>query len=212
MKIQHGKNLGWVMAAALAGVAFVVGFDNQTEKYGVADIATIIEKSELGKTNQTTFAAMKAAREALLQFIDQNRVMTVDHATRLRELSLKLAPTKEETAEIDRLKADATASSKRLSDLSGKPNLSDADRAIVEDSAGQSAKIEQMAQQWYKDFSQEMQDWADTQKQASIVKARTAIQEVAKVQGYSIVFEAGPAPYGANDISDAALKAMNDKK
>ena len=72
--------------------------------------------------------------------------------------------------------------------------------------------MEQVAQRWYKEFTSDMQNWADKQKLASVEKARAAIQDVSKAQGYTIVFEVGIAPYGANDITDAALKAMNAKK
>ena len=35
---------------------------------------------------------------------------------------------------------------------------------------------------------------------------------MAKAQAFTVVFEVGVAPYGANDVTDAALKAMNAKK
>lgn len=86
------------------------------------------------------------------------------------------------------------------------------ERTLMEDYARRSQVMEQVAQRWYREFSTDMQSWADKQKLASVERAKAAIQEVAKAQGYTLVLESGVAPYGANDITDAALKAMNAKK
>ena len=69
--------------------------------------------------------------------------------------------------------------------------------------------MELLARRWFTDFTNEMQGWADKQKASSIEKARGAIQTVAKAQGYTVVFEVGIAPYGANDITQPSLQAMN---
>lgn len=69
-----------------------------------------------------------------------------------------------------------------------------------------------IATRWFREFTADMQNWADKQKLESIERARQAIQQVAKEQGYTVVFEVGVAPYGANDLSEATLKAMNEKK
>src|SRR4051794_5236313 len=109
--------LGWVVACAVIGIAFAGGFQDQTLKIGVVDISKVVEQSDFGKANQDTFNKMKSAREGLLEFIDTYRVLTNEQAQRIRDLSLKTNPTKEESAELDRIKADVVAASKRSNEL-----------------------------------------------------------------------------------------------
>lgn len=206
------SKLGWVVAAALAGIFLAAGFQDNAQKVGVIDITKVVESSDFGKQNQDQFAAMKTAREGVLEFIDQYRVLTVDQATKIRDLSIKPTVTAAEKAELDSIKATVIAANKKNNELAIKPNLTPEERTLLDEYARNSAAMEQTAQRWLRDFTTELQNWADKQKMESLNKARAAVQEVAKAQGYSVVFEVGVAPYGANDLTDAALKAMNAKK
>jgi len=205
-------HLGWVLFAALFAVVVGGGFQAATEKVGVVDISKVVENSNYGKANQDTFKKMKAARETLLEFIDSNRVLTIEQATSIRDLSFKVDRTKAEDAKLDSLKADVIAQTKKWQELATKSNLTSEERTLVEDYAKRAQTMGDLAQRWLRDFTNDMQEWADKQKLASVSKAREAIQSVAKTQGYTVVFEIGVAPYGANDLSDAALDAMNAQK
>ena len=204
--------LGWVFFATFAGIALAGGFQDKSDKIGVVDITKVIEQSDFGKQNQDTFAKMKNARESLLEFIDTYRVLTNEQAQRLKDLSLKATRTKEEDAEMERIKADVVASNKRLNELATKTNMTLEERTLVEEYARRSQTMNEVAQRWFREFTADMGDWADKQKLESVNRARAAIQDIAKQQGYTVVFELGVAPYGANDVSDAALQAMNAKK
>ncbi len=203
---------GWLAAAVMAGAMLGLGFQGSTEKTAVVDVQKVVELSEFGKANQITFNDMKGGREAVLEFIDTYRVLTADQAQKIRDLSLKVGILAPEKAELDRIKADVIAADKKSKELSQKTNLTPEERTLMEDYARRSQAMETTAQRWFREFTTEMQTWADKQKLASVDKARLAIQEVGKAGAYSIVFEIGVAPYGANDITDAALKAMNAKK
>ncbi len=204
--------LGWIVAAAFCGVAVAGGFQGPTEKTGVVDISKIVEQSDYGKANQDTFAQMKAAREGLLEFIDSNRVLTTEQAQRLHDLTVKPMLTPEEKAENDRIRADVVAGNKRWTELATKSNLTPEERTLLDDYAKRSQAMNDYAQRLFREFTSDMQTWADKQKIASVEKARVAIQQVAKAGGYSVVFEVGVAPYGANDLTDDSLKAMNAAK
>jgi len=204
--------LGWVLAAAFAGVALAGGFQQPTDKVGVVDISKVVEASAYGKSNQDTFKAMKTARQDLLEFIDANRVLTTEQAQRMHDLAVKPTMTTEEKAEFDRIKADVIAANKKWTELSTKPTLTPEERTLLQDYATRSQNMNDYAQRLFREFTNEMQEWADKQKVSSVEKARSAIQTVAKAQGYNIVFEVGIAPYGANDLSDDTLKAMDAAK
>ncbi len=212
MKNVGFLQLGWVFAAALLAVLVGGGFQDASQKVGVVDISKMIEASDFGKGNQETFAKMRKSREDLLEFIDTNRVLTTEQATRLRDLAVKMTQTAEEKAEFERLKAEVIAANKKWTELSTKPNLTAEERTLLEEYSRRSQAMGDFAQRLLNGFTSEMTGWADQQKLRSLEKARTAVQEVAKAQGYNVVFEIGIAPYGANDLSDASLVAMNAKK
>lgn len=212
MKIYSFAHLGWVIAAAAVGIMVAGGFQDATQKVAVIDIASVVDNSDLGKDNRATFDQMKKAREDLLAFLDSYRVATTEQLSRIKELSLKVNPSAEEKAELDRLKADVKASDSKSKELAVKTNLTPEDRTLLEEYSKRSSATDQAARRWYQDFSAEMQGWIDKQKVASLEKARAALQDVAKAQGYNVVFEVGVAPYGANDLTAATLTAMNAKK
>ncbi len=212
MQTTRFLQFGWVLVAAIVGVALAGGFQNNEVKIGTVDIVRMLDQSDYGKEGQTIFKKMKGTREGILEFIDTYRVLTTDQAQRIRELSLKETPTKEESAELDRTKADVIAANKRSVELATKPNMTPEERTLVEEYARRSQTMNDIAQRWFREFSNEMSDFADKRKLAGLQKARTAINEVSKAQGYTVVFDQSTAPYGVNDLTDATLAAMNGKK
>jgi Skp family chaperone for outer membrane proteins len=198
--------------ATVSGITMAGGFQEKADKIGVVDITKVVEDSDFGKRNQEEFAKMKSSREGLLEFIDTYRVLTNEQAQQLKELTLKATRTPAEDAKIETIKADVIASNKRFNELTTKTTLTPEERTLVQDYAHRSQVMNDVAQRWFREFTADMGDWADKQKLDSVVRAREAIQQVAKEQGYTVVFELGVAPYGANDVSAASLQAMNAKK
>lgn len=212
MQLTLREKIAFVVAAAAVGVLAAAGFQDTTNKIGVVDISDVVEQSDYGKKNQEDFNTMKSAREGILEFIDTYRVLTNEQALKLRELSLKANASAAEKAELETLKATIIASDKKSKEIAQKANLTPEERTLMQDYAQRSQTMEQVAQRWFREFTNEMQQWADKQKAASILKAREAVTEVAKAGSFTIVFESGVAPYGANDLTQPALKAMNAKK
>jgi len=212
MQIQLREKIAYLVAASALGVLFATGFQGSEGKMAVVDISQVVEQSDFGKKNQEDFNAMKAAREGVLEFIDQYRVLTNEQALKLKELSLKPNATAAEKAELETLKNTVKLSETKSKELSIKNPLTPEERTLMQEFAQRSQMMETVAQRWFRDFTNEMQQWADKQKVASIERARQCVNEVAKAGGYSIVLESGVAPYGANDLTQAALKAMNAKK
>ncbi len=203
---------GWVLAAAMIGVALAGGFQASTIKIGTVDTVRMLDESDYGKEGQLTFKKMKESREGILEFIDTYKVLTTEQAQKIRDLSLKDKPTKEEQAELARIKADVKAANARSVELATKPNVSIAERTEVEEFARRTQTMNDIGTRWFREFSDEMTKYADKRKLAGLSKARDAINEVSKAQGYTVVFDENTAPYGANDLTDATLAAMNAKK
>ncbi len=211
MQNQNLAKFAILAAAAMVGILAALGFQGDI-KIGVVDISDVVEQSDFGKKNQDDFSNMKGLREGVLEFIDTYRVLTNEQALRLRELSLKANATAAEKAELETLKQTVKASDAKSKELAQKASLTPEERTLMQDYAQRSQTMEQVAQRWFREFTNEMQQWADKQKAASIDRARASINEVAKAGGFTVVFESGVAPYGANDLTASALKAMNAKK
>jgi Skp family chaperone for outer membrane proteins len=203
---------GWVFSALLLGVIAGSGFQTQSQKFGVVDLNRVIEKSDTGKKNAKTFEQMKKGREALLEFIDQNRVLTIEQANRLKELFLKLEKTRPEETEQDRIQAEVIAASKRSQELATKPNLTPEERTIIEEYARRSQTMNELSRRWVKEFEDEMLDWVQSRRQEAYDRARQVSNELGTREGYTLVFESSVAIYGANDVSDAVLDAFNKKQ
>lgn len=203
---------GSLLSVLLLGVMIGGGFQAATDKNGVVDINKLVETSDFGKSVKDNLDKMRAAREDVLSFIDANRVLTMDQATRLRDLTLKADKTPGESAELDTLKASVVATNKKWAELATKGTLTAEERTLLQDYADRAQKMSDLGQRWVRDFTNDIDSWLDKQKTESATRARDAISETAKAQGYTMIYDKAFAPYGANDLTDAALAAMNAKK
>lgn len=204
--------LGWLLFATVAIIAVAGGFQAPAEKLGVADITQLVDNSDFGKQVKGDYQRMKTARESVLEFIDANRVLTLEQATRIRDLNLKPTLTDAEKAELETVKAEVIAANKKWTELATKKNLTPEDRTLLDEYADRSQKMNDLGNRWVRQFTSDMDTWLDGQKVESMKRARAAIQQVAKEQSYTLVLESGVAPYGANDVTTAALAAMNAQK
>lgn len=210
--MMNFSRLGWVLAAAILGVLAASGFQGGMEKTAIVDISSMIETSDLGKANIAALTVMKTSREDLLKYIDENRVLTVDQARNLRTLWLKDSLSVAEKASFESLKADINAQAKKNLELGQKANLTPEERSLLQEYSNRSASMEQLAGQWYTDFSQEIQQAAQQKRVDTLAKAKAAAQAAALAGGFTLVFDSSVAVYSANDITADALKAMNAKK
>lgn len=201
-----------MVAAGLLGVMLGSGFQSPTLKLGVVDLNSVIDKSEDGKTSQKQFQTMKKSREGILEFIDQYRILTPEQAIRFRDLSLKTEPTKPEEAELERIKAEVIAASKKSQELAIKPNLTPEERTLVEEYSRRSMNMNDLSSRWLREFTDEVQKYVADKKEENYVKARAAVNEVATKETYTMIFEGTVALFGANDITEQTLVAMNAKK
>jgi Skp family chaperone for outer membrane proteins len=210
--MMNFQRLGWVVAAAVLGLVVASGFQSSLDKVATVDLSTMVETSDLGKANIAALDAMKTSREGLLKFIDDNRVLTMDQANNLRTLWLKESPSAQDTANLNSLKADIDASAKKNVALGTKRDLTPEERTLLQEYASRSAAMEQLAGQWYQEFMQEIQSSAQQRRADTLTKAKAASQTVARVQGYTLVFDSSVGVYAANDLTADALKSMNAKR
>ncbi len=200
---------GWIVAAALAVTLGTAGFQSGSEKTGVVDMQRMVSTSELGLKNEQTLNAALASRRDLLDFIRKYGVLTTDQANKLRTLTLKENATEADKAEINRIRKEVMDASDNRNKLLQKPNPTDADRLALQDYNNRAQTMGEVMGQWSEEFQNELDQIETSVRTATVTKARQVLKDLAKQQGYSVVFEASVAPYGANDLTEAGVKALN---
>jgi len=204
--------LGWMVAAALGGAILGMGFRAPGDKTGTVDVIKVFKDSDYAKSQNEGLQAQVAARRDVVQFVQANRNMKADDADKLRILSTKEKPTPADKADIERIKLDAQADEKKARDLQTKEKPTPAELTAIEDYTKRKDATGQRLEKWQQDFNTELTAQQQRMNDEALVRVRQVIQQVARDQGYSIVFAQEIAPYCANDLTADAFKAMNAKK
>jgi Skp family chaperone for outer membrane proteins len=178
----------------------------------VVDFATLVESSDYFKSNDATLNKMKGDREGILEFLFTYKVATTEQTQKLKELILKEAPTAAEKAELEKIKGDIMATDKNDKTLGTKPNPTPDETALMREYGNRKRATDELLPRWQQEFERELQARFQSVRSTAIERARQALSDIGKSGGYTVIFRADVAPYGANDITDAALKAMNAKK
>ena len=204
--------LGWIIAAGLTGLLAGTGFQGATPKFGSVDLEKVFNDSDYVKKQNDALRALGTARQDLLEFIDANKAMDPAGVARLRAISLKDVPTPAEKTESDKIKSDALGATRAYRDLQTKANPTETDKAALRDFSTRVDSNNRTLQTWNDEFRQELANRQGALRTESLNRAKDAVKATAKDQGFSIIFVEQVAPYAANDITDASLKAMNAKK
>ena len=209
MKIER---LGWVVAAALAGAMIGMGFQGNAQKTGTVDLEKVFNESAFAKRQTEGLRNMGQARVAVVEFLRTYRTVKPEDANKFRDLSLKETPTATDKAELERIKNQAQADEQKYRELQVKDKPSQAEVNQIEDFNRRKDATAQLLEKWNGEFSSELQSRQEGLRGETLQRVKDAVAQVAKEQGYSIVFVQNVAPYSANDITAEALKAMNNKK
>lgn len=209
MKNHIFDRLGWVIACGLLAALALVGFQGANEKTGVIDMNKALQDSALGVAHTKRLNDELKLRKDLLDFVNTYKVLTMEQAQRLRELSLKPNATEQDKRDLEKIRQDVIASDRKRNELSQKSGLTEADRALLQDYANRAQTMAATMERWNDEFSRELSELEQNLSNEAVDKARAALNQVAKGQGFTIVFESRLAPYAANDLTDATIKAMN---
>lgn len=213
MQGKSYTHLGWVAAAFFAGLFLFAGFQPSQEKTAVVDLNRAMAESKLGKKNQDDFRNALQSRQNLLDFLSNNRVATVEQATKLRAFALKDAPlTPQEKQEEERIKSEVQASLRAFDALNQKTTPpTDQDKIQLQEFAQRQRAMEQTVQTWGREFDSDLARRGNEARDAQIAAGKAALDAVAKKSGYTIVYLTDVAPYGANDLTADTIKEMDAK-
>lgn len=197
------------MAGFLAIGMGLTGFQAGNEKTGVVDLNSVIQKCTFGIKSTEQLNNQLKIRRGLIDFVMTYKVLTREQAERLRELTLKSGATEEDKKQIEKIKADVIESDRRRNELSQKPNLTEADSAMLRDYSQRALAMEELVNRWSQTFQDDLEELQSKAREDSVAKAKESLDIVAKAGGYTIVMESTVAPFGVNDLTTAVINKMN---
>jgi Skp family chaperone for outer membrane proteins len=212
MTIRRNQ-LGWLVAAALAGVLAVgalSGFQaNTTLKFGTVDIGKVFDESTLAASNTETLEAARKLRAGILDFINTHRAMDSKDADRYASLAVKGATmTPAEKTESDKLQAAGVAAMNKQLELQTKTPLTDVDKTALSDYAARVQANNALLGGLQGKYENDLQTMSADLREKTLVRVRDVVTKIAAKGGYSVVFSTASAPYAANDLTDEALKTL----
>ena len=204
--------LGWVAAAALAGGMIGMGFKAPGDKTGTVDVAKVFKESEYAKAQTERLRAQVKARQDVMEYVRNHRNMKVEDANKLRELSIKDAPTPADHTDIDHIHQDAATAEDTARQLQTMDKPSAAQLAQLDEFTKRKDATAALLEKWGRDFQDEFQQKQEKMSADTLQRVRDSIQQVGHDQGYSIIFSQDIAPYCPNDLTTDAMNKMNSKK
>ena len=204
-------NLGWIAAGVLAGVMIFSGFGQSQEKLGIVDTNRLATTSKMGLRNTENLRAALTSRDALMTYMNENPTLTEEQATRLRALATKTPMTEAEKTEETTIKKAIADDRKVFDDLNKKNPPTDAERQKLSEFNKRRSDTQIRLAKWQNEFQAELQQLQNDVRTAESKNVKEVLTEIAKKGGYTVVLEQQIAPYGANDITDECIKALDAK-
>jgi Skp family chaperone for outer membrane proteins len=206
------ENLGWVVAAALAGAMVASGFQDNKTKIGTVDIKKVFDQSEYAKQQTEVLQNLGSSREAVLQFVNRYKFMKVEDARRFKELSLKPNPSASDKDAVEKIKAAVVAEDAQFRALQTKSSPTADDQKKLGEYSQRIQAMGALQAQWAQEFETEIGTKQASLREEALSRVKQSISGIAAKEGYNIVFVTDIAPFSTNDITDESLKAMNTKK
>jgi Skp family chaperone for outer membrane proteins len=211
MNAMKSNNVGWMVAAALAGALAVSGFQGGAPKFGMVDLGRVMSKSAFAKKTEEELSSALKVREDVLNFLQQHRTLSPTDYIKYRQSATRNPASAGDKSEIERITNEANRLETLERDLSTKPTPTDAERKQLEEFATRRRSNTSALQQFNDEMQKELANIETTARTADLERARDAIKEVASKQGFTVVFTTNATAYGANDLTDDAIKAANKK-
>jgi Skp family chaperone for outer membrane proteins len=206
------SKLGWVCSGALAVVMVGSGFQAKTDKIGVVDMARVFQGSEFYTKQGDALRALANSRKDILDFLRTYPVFTPEQSTRFKELSIKPNRTAPEKAELEKIKQDVMAANKKFNDLNTKASPTADEVAQIKDFVSRTQAMTNTLDRWAREFQDELDNAQEKAQKDAIDRVKAAVKEIGGKQGYTLVLNQDAAPYGANTLTDEAIKVMNAKR
>jgi Skp family chaperone for outer membrane proteins len=171
-----------------------------------------IHESTYVKTNRERLQALEARYGSVLQTLQENIVLTNEERQELTNLLLTENPNDEQRKRIDQLTQTARQRASELQQLRQKPQLSETEKAALEQFTQMEAVGREAIQSLFQQLRQQLEQQAQQIGKQVDTAVRETIAQVAKEKKLSLVFSAGAVLYAENDITDDVIKRLNERK
>lgn len=201
----------WFAVGAIGAFALfaISAFQAQPAKMATVNLAMVADKSKLGIREKQQFEALRAKLSSMLQFMNNNKVMTLEQGAKLRELWITENPTGAQIQELEKLKTAIQTASEELRRLLTETQPDEAKIARIRELTRLVNQTDDILPELDQQYTMLMRQKAEEKQQSVIEKARAAVQKIGKRDGYTVIFESNVAPYAANDITEEAVKTMD---
>lgn len=198
------------LALTLVGALIIApGFQNNAEKYAAVDITKVLEDSNLGKAQNEKLRNAWQVRSDILNFVRENPCLNNEQANDLLTLSLKENLTAAEKTKLEATKTAVRDAAKQLQTLVTKADKTDQEKELLTDLNGRLQIAQSVLGQWNEVFNNDMDSLGSTLREEAIAQVRAKIGEVAKRQGFTMVFESSVLVYSSTDLTPEVVKAVN---
>lgn len=201
----------WFVVGAIGAFTLfaISAFQAQPAKMATVNLAMVADKSKLGIREKQQFEALRAKLSSMLQFMNNNKVMTLEQGAKLRELWITENPTGAQIQELEKLKTAIQTASEELRRLLTETQPDEAKIARIRELTRLVNQTDDILPELDQQYTMLMRQKAEEKQQSVIEKARAAVQKIGKRDGYTVIFESNVAPYAANDITEEAVKTMD---
>jgi Skp family chaperone for outer membrane proteins len=192
----------------LAALLVSSGFQGASQKTGIVDLNKAIEGLAISQKVDEKQKNFANERQAMGDFLVQNRVMKREDMERFWILSSKTNRTEAEKAELEKIKANAIEGKKKFDDIQLKPAPTDAELKMLDEYRNRQAASQDFLGRLQSQAEFEISSYRNSLLQGLEKQVLDAVSEVGKKQGYSTIFVKQVAPFSANDITDEVNKVL----
>ena len=203
--------LGWVVAAGVVGAMFGMGFQASAPKFATVDMQKVFSDADFTQSENAELQQYANPRIQLLHFLQKNLPMSPDDARKYADISTQATVRNAaQDIEIKRIEADAESATQKRNDLLVKQEsaLTADDHKAMQDFSARAQQNTAFGQQLEQKLEQDIEQKKIELHDKAMEQVRKSVGDVAKKQGYSVVFTSEAAPYAANDLTPDALKAV----
>lgn len=209
---MKSDKLGWIVAAALAGAMFGMGFQASAPKFATVDMPKVFEDADLTKSGTSELKDFYQSRLSVIRFLKENPPMLPADADKYSVLALKTPQSADDAKELKRIEADAVAATQKQQAISLQKNPTPEDLKLLDDYRSRAEQNRTIEGQLEQKYDADTQDTRVRLHDQAMDKVKQAVADIAKKQGYTVVFSSEAAPYAANDLTADAEKAVGGKK
>lgn len=218
MNALVNKSLASLAAGAglVAALAFTVGFQQGQEKVATVNLEKVMVECNMGVAARAKITARKKVLEDMVKYLDSNSVMSVEQATKIRDLTMKDPQTDADKAQLAAVQNEVKKSADLWASLIEKKSPTKEELDQMSKLNANRTAMDGFIKTLQGDLQRDFASYQGGQTEEVYKAAKAAIKETAAKKGFTIVLDQTAVVYsvneGTNDITADATKAVGAGK